>query len=68
MGYKSSCTFPLEARGRCGDSFFNSRKRAAFKKRDIPALEAYALLATEVATRHLRSACVMLAAIKTAET
>lgn len=67
MGYRSSCTFPLMARGKVrGFLFFNSRKRAAFKKRDIPALEAYALLATEVATRHLRSACVMLAAIKTA--
>lgn len=67
MGYRSSCTFPLEARGKVrGFLFFNSRKRAAFKKRDIPVLEAYALLATEVATRHLRSACVMLAAIKTA--
>lgn len=67
MGYRSSCTFPLVARGKVrGFLFFNSRKRAAFKQQDIPALEAYALLATEVATRHLRSACVMLAAIKTA--
>lgn len=66
MGYRSSCTFPLVARGRVrGFLFFNSRRRAAFRPADIPVLEAYALLATEVATRHLRSACVMLAALKT---
>lgn len=66
-GYRSSAAFPLVLEGRVqGFVFFNSRRRNAFPPADLPLLEAFAHLAADVATAPLRSAGLLLAALKTA--
>ncbi|MDD5305271.1 MAG: HD domain-containing protein, partial [Elusimicrobia bacterium] len=66
-GYKSGAAFPLIVEDRVrGFVFFNSRRRNAFAPADLPLLEVFAHLAADVATAPLRSAGLLLSALKTA--
>lgn len=66
-GYKSGAAFPLVLDGRVrGFVFFNSRVRNAFSSENLPLLEIFAHLAGDVATAPLRSAGLLLTALKTA--
>jgi HD-GYP domain-containing protein (c-di-GMP phosphodiesterase class II) len=66
-GYRSGVAFPILAEGRtAGFVFFNARRRGAFAPADVPLLEVFAHLAADVATSGVRSAGLLLAAVKTA--
>lgn len=66
-GFRSGAAFPLVLEDRVqGFVFFNSRRRNAFAPADLPLLEVFAHLAADVAMAPLRSAGLLLAALKTA--
>ncbi|MCR4296420.1 MAG: HD domain-containing protein [Elusimicrobia bacterium] len=67
-GFKSGVAFPMIAGNRAtGFVFFNARRKDAFASADLTLLEVFARLAADTATAGVRSASLLLAALKTAE-
>ncbi len=66
-GFRSGAAFPIVVGGRAtGFVFFNSRRRNAFAPSDLPLLEVFAHLAADVAMSGVRSAGLLLSALRSA--
>ena len=66
-GFRSGAAFPMIEGGRVkGFVFFNSRRRYAFARTDLTLLEVFARLAADVALAGVRSAGLLISAVRTA--